>query len=130
MRHYDPSMVIIIYDGVVITGLAEDSFVSAERSEDNFTEYVGVHGEVSHSESANKTGEVTITLESTSPAVPMLNAAANRGTLSNLSVVDMNDNGTNVNGTEARVRKPADREWGKEIGEVEFTFFVADFQME
>ena len=130
MRHYDPRMVTIIYDGVVLTGLAADSFVTAERMEDHFMEYVGVQGEVSHAENANKTGEVKVTFETTSPAVPMLNRAANSGTQSNISIIDMNDNGTNVNGTEARVRKPADREWGKEIGEVEFVFFIADFEME
>ena len=130
MRHYDPKMVTIIWDGVVLTGFATDSFISAERSEDHFTPYVGVQGEVSHSENANKTGEVKVTLETTSPSVPMLNKAANDGTVSNVALIDMNENGTNVNGTEARVTKPADREWGKEIGEVEFVFFIADFEME
>lgn len=130
MRHYDPKKVTIIFDGRVITGLAEDSYVTAESMEDRFMEYVGVKGEVSVSENANKTGEIKITLESTSPSVPMLNAAANTGLTSNISIVDMNENGTNAGGTEARVRKPADRTWGKEISELEFTFFVADFEME
>lgn len=130
MRRYDPKMVTIVWDGTVITGLAEDSFVGAERLEDDFVEYVGVTGDVSYSENANKSGEVTVTLASTSPSISTLNAAANAGTVSNLSVIDMNTNGVNVSGTEARVRKPADKEWGKEVGEVEFVFFVADYKME
>lgn len=130
MKHYDPTKVSFIFNGGAITGFAEDSHISAERMEDHFMEYVGVLGEVSHAENANKTGEVTITLASTSPSVGILNRAANAGTIAPLSIVDMNEGGTNVAGVEARVRKPADREWGKEVGELEFTFFVADFTME
>lgn len=130
MRHYDPDLVNLIFDGVVITGYVTDSHITAKRLEDHFTEYVGVQGEVSHAENANKTGEVTVKLESTSPSIPYLNRCANAGTIGNLSVVDMNEAGTNVSGVEARVRKPADRTWGKNHSEVEFTFFVGDFMME
>lgn len=130
MRRYDPKKVTAIFNGVVITGFAEDSFINAERLEDHFVEYVGAQGEVSHAETANKTGEVTFTLDSTSPSVKYLNQCANNGVVGNVSVIDMNENGTNVDGNEARVRKPADREWGKEISEPEFIIFVGDFGME
>lgn len=127
-RTYDPEDVTLNVAGTVIVGFAEDSFIKAERLEDNFTPYVGAKGEVSHAENANKTGEITITLESTSPSVNFLNGLAERkgqNALFPVSVVDMNERGVIISGDEARVRKPEGYEAGKEINEREFVIFVS-----
>lgn len=132
MRTYDPNDVNVIIGGRAITGFAEGTFVAAERLEDNFTEYVGAKGEVALAESNNKTGEITITLESTSPSIGYLNDLANRKGASAVvpvSIVDLNDSGRiTVSGAEARVRKPANYEGGKEISEREFVIFVSELE--
>lgn len=133
MRAYDPNDVNVIVDGVALTGFAEDTFVSAERTEDNFTEYVGAQGEVAMAESNNRTGEITVTLEGTSPSVEYLNGLANRkgkNAIVSVSVVDLNDDSRVViSGAEARVRKPAVYEAGKEIAEREFVLFVSEMEL-
>lgn len=132
MRTYDPMDINVNVGGRIITGFAEGTFVSAERLEDNFTEYVGAKGEVAFSESNNKTGEITITLENTSPSVSYLNDLANRkgaGAVIPVSIVDLNDSGRiTVSGAEARIRKPANYEGGKEISEREFVIFVSELE--
>lgn len=133
MRTYDPKDVNVVVDGVALTGFAEDTFVSAERTEDNFTEYVGAQGEVAMAESNNRTGEITVTLEGTSPSVEYLNGLANRkgkNAIVPVSVVDLNDDSRVViSGAEARVRKPAVYEAGKEIAEREFVLFVSEMEL-
>ena len=130
MRKYNPKDVIIVVGGRAITGLAEGSFVAAEKTEDGFTEYVGAKGEVSIAENANETGTITITLANTSPSISYLNGLANRKTIMATNVIDMNDNGVRAGGTETIVRKPANAEWGTEVGNREFEIFVANFRME
>lgn len=131
MRAYDPKDVNVIVNGRVITGLAEGTFVTAEKTENNFTEYVGAQGEVTLAESANETGEITITLEGTSPSVSYLNNLANRkgqNAVIPVSVVDLNNGKTTVGGTECRIRKPSNYEAGNEVTEREFTIFVSKIE--
>jgi hypothetical protein len=132
MKTYDPNDVNVIVGGRTITGFAEDSFISAERMEDNFTEYVGAKGEVAMAESNNKTGEITITLQSTSPSVAYLNDLAEKkgsSAVIPVSIVDLNDDGKiTVSGAESRIRKPAKYEGGKEISEREFVIFVSELE--
>lgn len=132
MEEYNPKDVNLILGGVVLTGYAEDSFITAERMEDSFTEYIGAKGEVSTSENANKTGEVTVTLASTSPSVSYLNELAlkqGEQAVVSMQIVDLNNDTTKISGNEARVRKPASMEYGKEVGEREFVIFVADMDI-
>ncbi|WP_425447740.1 phage structural protein [Dethiothermospora halolimnae] len=131
MRSYDPKDVNVIVGGVALTGFAEGSFVSVERMEDTFTEYVGAQGDVAMSETSNETGEITVTLESTSPSVAYLNDLATRkgkNAIIPASVVDLNDNKVTAGGTECRVRKPATYEASNEITEREFVIFVSKLE--
>lgn len=132
MRTYDPKDVNVIVNGVALTGFAEGSFVTAERNEDSFTEYVGAQGEVAIAENNDKTGQITVTLEATSPSAAYLYELANRkgeAAIFPISIVDLNDNGRiTVSGNEARVRKPANYEAGREITEREFVIFVSELE--
>ena len=130
MRTYNPKDVIVVVGGRAITGLADESFVAAEKLEDGFTEYVGAKGEVSIAENANETGVIRITVASTSPSINYLNGLANRRTVTATNVIDMNTNGVRAGGTQSIVRKPATAEWGKEIGNREYEIFIGDFTME
>ncbi len=60
VKTYNPKDVTVIYDGMVITGFAEDSMVQAEKNEDNMIPHVGVLGEVSVAINADNTGTVTL----------------------------------------------------------------------
>lgn len=133
IRTFDPKDINVIFGGVVLTGFAENTFVTAERMEDMFTEYVGAKGEVSMSETSNNTGEITVTLENTSPSVRYLNNMANKrgnSAIAPIQIVDLNNGTTIISGTEGRVRKPAAYEGGKEISEREFVIFVPELEFD
>ena len=131
MSVYDPKQVTVVVGGRFITGFADGTFVNAEKLEDNFTEYVGAQGEVSTAENGNKTGEITVTLASTSPSCSYLDGLASRkgeNAFIPSAVVDGNS-GRTMGGSRTRVRKPADAEFGNEVTEREYTIFVADYEV-
>jgi len=127
---YDPKKVTVIYDGMVITGFADDSMIEAEKNEDNITPHVGVLGEVSVAINADNTGTVTLSLASTSPFIKILAEKARANTVAPLSIVDMNENGVNVGGTEAVIIKAPNVTIGKEVESQEVQFFVADYTID
>ena len=127
---YDPKKVTVIYDGQVITGFADDSMIEAEKNEDNITPHVGVLGEVSLAINADNTGTVTISLANTSPFIKILAEKARANTVAPLSIIDMNENGVNIGGTEAVIIKPPNVTIGKEVESQEVQFFVADYTID
>ena len=127
VKTFDPKKVTVIYDGLVITGFASDSIVKAEKNEDNVTPHVGVMGEVSRAINADNTGKIGITLANTSPFIRILSNKARTNVIAPISVIDMNDHGVNVGGTQAWITKAPDVSIGKEIEEIDVEFFVADY---
>lgn len=128
MKRYNPKAVQLIVGGRVITGYAEGTFLNATKLEDNLVEHIGSQGEVAFSVNGNNAGEVTCTLMSMSPSIRYLNELANSTQIVDCYIVDSNENGGRYGGSEAVVRKSADREWSNEITTVEFTIFVADYK--
>lgn len=128
-RPYNPADVNLVVGGVVITGVAADTWITAERAEDDFTEYVGAKGEVALAETNNRSGTIKVTVENTSPSSTYLyQLAKKRGSnaIVPVSIVDANQHGKiRVSGAEARVRRPANYEAGKAITEREFEIFVS-----
>lgn len=132
MQTYDIAKVNVIVGGQVITGFAEGSVISIEKLEDNFTEHVGVKGEVTTSESNNNTADLTLVLKNTSPSVSYLNGLANRkgqNAVVDVAIVDLNDNGVSASGAECRVRRPADMDFSNEETEREFVIFISDYAL-
>ncbi len=77
LKNYDPKNIVIVFGAIVITaGLAEDTFVSAERDEEMFTKKAGADGEVTRTRNRNKMGRVTLTLQQTAEANQLLSAQA------------------------------------------------------
>jgi hypothetical protein len=66
LNSYSPKDVNASFQGVAITGFAEDSMIRIKRNEDVLTETVGARGELSLTKNANKTGEIEIELMMTS----------------------------------------------------------------
>lgn len=127
MKTYDPKDVNVIVNGIVLTGFAEGTFISAEKEEESYTTYVGAKGEVARSKNANPLGKITVTLKATSPSNAYLNNLAYSKGVFPVLVVDQNTGNTTVGGTECWLEKPPAMEWGKEISEMEYTFIVADY---
>lgn len=66
VKTYDCRKVIVTYGGSIITGFAEDSFVSIEPNGEGTTHVVGCDGEVSRSLDPDRTFNVKIALNQTS----------------------------------------------------------------
>jgi len=134
VRTYDSKDCNLVVGGVVITGMAEGTWISAERSEDDFTEHVGAHGEVTLAESNNFTGEITFTLEATSPSNNYLyDLAKRRGdrAIVSAAIVDTNEHGgIRISSEQSRVRRPANWESGPEVTQREWTLFSARLEFD
>jgi|SRR5690554_38484 len=128
VRTYDPQDVNVIVNGVVLTGLAEGTFVSIEREEESYTSYVGAKGEVARAVNANKMGTITVTLEQTSPSNAYLRRLANSNATFPVSVVDQNS-GETSGGNDAWIQQPASKEFGDEISTREWTFVVPELEI-
>lgn len=130
VRSYDSKLVNLVVDGVAITGFAEGSFIQAERAEDDFTEHVGAQGEVTIAETNNFTGEITFTLDVTSPSNAYLRALASRrgnAAIVPAIIVDANEEGgQRVSAAQCRIRRKANYESSNEITTREWVVFCAN----
>lgn len=125
MNEFDPRSVSVTVNSTIITGFADGTFIKVEKNEDNFKTYVGAQGEVSRSISADKTGKITVTLQSTSPSYIYLNSLSTQNIDYPAYVSDLNT-GITYGGTSCRIVKPAAVEISKEITAREFTLDVAE----
>ncbi len=131
---YDPKQVIVSFKGILISGYADGTFVSAERNNDSFNLTVGSDGEGVRAKSNDRSGRVTFTLLQSSVANPALSACLlldensdNGDGVGPLTVTDLS--GTTVLFAEtAWLTKPAtasfareaeDREWVLETDSLE-----------
>lgn len=128
---YDVEKVNVVVGGVVLTGYADGSMVSAERNEDSVLPHVGTKGEVAYAENADRTGKFTVTLAETSPHNIYLNRlATTKNSQVDVAIVSMNEHAVQVTGTNCRVLKPANVEVGRKVGEREYEIFAAVMNFE
>jgi hypothetical protein len=135
MSTYDPTRVVVTFQGQQIIGFAEGTFVTAEFDEDSFTKAVGSDGRVIRSRNPNTSGSVTVTLMADSPSNDILSAAARQdrtlGTgFGALSITDANGT-TLVTAPSAWVRKLPAATFGKEASDAnrEWVFDVASMDV-
>ncbi len=129
IKEYDPRDVSVIVDGHIVTGLGDGTFVQVEKSEENYETYVGAQGEITRARNANPLGQITVTLQNTSPTNAIFNRLAkSKGTFA-ARVVDRNTGKLTAGGSECWFEKPADREWGEETSEIEWTIIVGDYDI-
>lgn len=125
MQTYDPGQIVVSFSGNLLTGLAE-TFVSAERSEDAWSLAVGADGKATRVRNRNQSGEVTITLQASSPANDILTALAKADELSGIGVAPLfikDLRGTTlVSGPRAWIKKMPSVEFGKELSDREWVF--------
>jgi len=75
VKSYDSSQVIITFGPHIITGYAEETFVSVEEMGDGISSVVGANGEKARSMSQNRSLTITLTLLQTSKSNDLLSAA-------------------------------------------------------
>ncbi len=130
VRNYDPRDVSITIDGLIITGLADGSFVTCEKLEETYVPHVGSQGEVVRARNANPMGKIVFTCDHTSPSNGHMVALANTGKIFPGKVVDLNpDSNRSAGGSECWVEKVADFERAGETTTVEWTVMVADYEI-
>lgn len=127
---YDPKNVIVTVDGTNLSGFADGTFVTVERASETFTKVVGAYGEVARVKSADRSGSMTITLMQTSNSNLFLNSLANRDEQSSDGIVaiQVKDSTTNttINAREAWIKTKPKAEFGKDMGNREWVFELAD----
>lgn len=128
VRTYDPRDVAVIVDGRIITGVADGTFVSAEKEEDQWEPYVGAQGEVARARNAHPIGTISVTVEHTSPSNAHLAQLAGSSRLFPARVVDRQNNNVSIGGSACWVQKPGSMEFGGEVSEIEWVIVVADYE--
>lgn len=120
MKTYNPKEIIIAVGSHIVTGYAEDSFVSIEASGDGTTKKVGCDGEVTRSINPDGTYTVKVTLDQMSDSNSFFQEMYNRDQKTNdaiepILVQDLKG-GMLFSADEAWVPKPAARGYGKAAG--------------
>jgi hypothetical protein len=130
---YDPKQVILTVGGVPITGFADGTFITVERSNDSFTKSSGADGIVTRVKQNDKSGTITCTLAQTSPSNDILSAQAVLDEQSNAGVVPVqckdNSGRTVLFSAFAWIRKPPSVEFGKEVSNREWPMDAADLDI-
>lgn len=125
-RTYNPSLVVVSFSGVPITGFAKGTFITVERNEDTYSLMVGAGGEASRKQSLNRSGKITLTLMATSQANDVLSAFAVSDELSGNAVLPFfmkEVNGTTlVAAQSAWIMKMPKVERADDISTVEWVF--------
>ncbi len=127
---YSPDLVIVSFDGIMINGFANDTFVEVERDEDGFMKYTGSLGDVARSRNLNRGGKVTLTLMAVAPVNDLLAEASlldeeNGNIYGVLQVKDLSGN-VRVHSDIAWIQKIPNVERGKESGTVQWVFDCAE----
>ena len=125
---YNAKDVVVTVGGVYITGLGED-FVEGEKNEDNVEAVVGAQGDVVANEKNDETGEITITVQATSPQKAYLIELAKTKEMTDIWVINKNL-GEKMGGTQCQVKKTPGFKYGKTVEDREFTFVVYDFTID
>ncbi len=130
LRTYDPKLVVITVGAAIITGLAEDTFVSVEEIGDGVQSVSGADGEVARSLSADRRARITLTLLQTSISNVALSellqidrASGGNGVFA-VSVADLRGS-TLLTSSEAWVVKAPTTEFGATVGSREWVIETA-----
>jgi len=126
VKTYDSSQVIITFGPHIITGDAEDTFISVEEMGDGISSVVGANGEKARSMSQNRSLQVTLTLLQTSKSNDVLSAAAEFDRASHgqgalpMAITDLTGRTLIADASSWVVKKP-NSEFGATVGTREWT---------
>jgi hypothetical protein len=130
---FDPKMGVLTFKGKIITGFADGTFFTVERTEDTFTETTGADGETTRVKSNNRSGRAKITLKQSSSSNDHLSvcAALDEGANAGVGEFQYKDvlGTTLVFAAQAYVKKPANVESAKTATDREWNLFLVDVKM-
>lgn len=127
---YDSLDVTVVGNDVIATGFADSDAITIGQNEESFSKQVGINGDVTFSETNDKTGFATLVFKATSPAVQQyeaLSRAKGEAAIFPLWVIDANTNGLTSGGTKCRVKKSAEKSYSNEEGTREYEIEIADY---
>lgn len=125
---YDPEKVSVIFNNRQLRMFGDDIFKLA-RSGDNVSLKVGVQGDGTYVENADKSATLTITLQQQSPDLRYLENCTERRVKGSLALNDANDEGRNIFALNCRVQKLPDRGRGKDATDVSFVFIIPRLEL-
>ena len=128
LRDYDPEKVSVIFNNRQIRMFGDDIFKLA-RNGDNVSLKVGVQGDGTYVENADKSATLTITIQQQSPDLRYLESCAERKHRGSLALNDANDDGRNIFALNCRVQKLPDRGRGKDAADVPFVFIIPRLEL-
>lgn len=132
---YDADQITISFGNVVLKGLAEDDVITIEQDTDDFSDVVGIGGEVTRSKTTDRRASVTIRLMQTSDDNDLLSAinnadfrAANGAGISALMVRDRGTGRALYAGPESWIAKPPQVVYGRSAKVREWKLRVANLE--
>ena len=128
VTRYNAKETSVLIDGVHITQVGED-YVSGSKEEDFFETSVGAQGDIVKSEINNTIGEITLTVQVTSPQKSFLLGLANRTDEFPIWVTNKSL-GERMGGTKANLLNYPELARGASAEDIELTFKVFDFTIE
>ena len=132
-KNYDPAQLVVTFNGNPIVGFADGTMIKVTRKTPSFSLNIGTQGDGARVRSQDKSGEVMVTLQQTSPTNDYLSAQIlldeQFGTAYGpLLIKDLN--GTTVlTAATAWLTKPADTEYSKELTTREWAFDCHELKM-
>lgn len=128
VRNYDPDKVLISLGAMFLTGYAEDTKVETEKNEDDVYTTVGIGGDTTYSENADKTAKAKISLMTSSPCLPRVYELAKNRESFPLSIIDMNDDSENIVCDDCRILKRPNKVIKKQAEAIEFEVFIPEWK--
>lgn len=136
MRRYSFLDTVMLVNGVEITGWAEgDDVIKIARRADSVSDSMGAAGDMLVSVSADRSGELSFTLQITSPSNKYLNDLMQRQEAAGSNFVPVNTMFQDMyrqdlaNGTIGYLKRPADMSRGAKAGNQEWTIVVERLDM-
>ena len=127
VTNYDPRKVSVVVDGRIVTGFADSSMITIARSEDIVSTSVGTQGDVVYSESANRSGTLTMSLQSTSASLVWLKNIAKSRKEITVVITDASQTPAEVtNASRCRITRIPDNKKEKTAGSVDVTIFAPE----
>lgn len=131
---YAPGQVVVSFLGNILTGFGDEIVKVTPSSEGGFTKVMGADGEVARRQSADESGEISVTLKQTSGSNATLQAIYARdqlGVVPQVGALLISDNNGNVLwSAEAWIRILPEVTRAKEITDMVWIFDCSTLKME
>jgi hypothetical protein len=127
-RSYSSKAVVITFNGVLITGLGDATFLTVAKNTDGMELKVGADGESAVAISPDESGLATVTLLNSSPSNDFLSQCANQRTRGVFQAKDLSGRML-INAPDAWVKKMADVTKSKSIESSAWAFESGDMKM-